>query len=132
MRRAAALLVLLCALMAPASPAGAQSSPFGPLPPAATPTPEPVPTPEAVADQSSVGRGLLLGIGGVVLLLFVAIGTFIARDARRNLTDEDRRSLERSEHPSQPAAERRQGERAKQRHRAKTRAQKKARKQQRR
>ena len=132
MRRFVALLVLATVLAVPVA-ARAQSSPFSPLPAGSTPAPAPTATPAPVADQSSVSRPMLLGIAGAVLLLFVAIGVYIARDARRNLTEADRRALERGEDsPPRPAAERRQAERSKQRNRARTRAQKQARKKQRR
>jgi uncharacterized protein HemX len=126
MRRATVLLALLLALAAPAA-ALAQNSDFGPLPPAVTPSPAPTATPKSVADQSSVSRPLLLGIAAVVALLFLGIGMYISRDARRNLTDEDRRALERAEKPITPA-DRRKAEQARKKARAKTRAQKQARK----
>lgn len=132
MRRAAALLALLIALAAPASPALAQTGggAFGPLPPAVTPSPSPSPEPEGL-DQDDVSTPFLFGIVGAVVLLFVGIGVFISRDARSNLTDSDRRALERSEHPK-PEEEKRQAVRARKKARAKTRAQKQARKKQRR
>jgi len=132
MRRFVALLALATVLAVPVA-ARAQSNPFSPLPAGSTPAPAPTATPAPVADQSSVSRPMLLGIAGAVLLLFVGIGVYIARDARKNLTEADRRALERGEDgPPTPGAERRQAERAKRRNRAKTRAQKQARKKQRR
>ena len=111
MRRLLVLLVLLCAMAAPPA-ALAQSSPFGPLPQAVTPTPSPSPTPGNVNGQSSVSRGLLLGIAGAVAILFLGIGFYISRDARRNLTEEDRRALDRAERPLTPE-ERKQSAQAK-------------------
>ncbi len=122
------LVVLLICLALPAV-ASAQSSPFGPLPQPAAPaaTPEPVQNP---ADQSRVSRGLLFGIAGGVLLAFFAIGVYISRDARRHLTDDDRRALEREQETV--SVERKRTEQTKKKSRAKTRAQKQARKKQRR
>ena len=129
--RVALVLVLLC-LAAPAA-AVAQSSPFGPLPQAQEATPVPTPI-QNQADQGQVSRPLLLGIAGVVAILFLGIGFYISRDARRNLTESDRAALEnrdRGERPLSPG-ERKQAERTKARARAKRSAQKQARKQQRR
>lgn len=128
MRSALVLLILAGCLAAPAS-APAQSSPFGPLPPAQQPTPEPTPV-EDPADQGKVSRPLLLGIAGVVAIAFLGIGFYISRDARRNLTDHDRRSLQ--TRGARSAAERRAAEEAKKKARSRTRAQKQARRKQRR
>jgi hypothetical protein len=128
MRRALALATLLCLLALPAAAVG-QSNPFGPLPPAAPPTPEPTAAPNP-ADQSSVSRPLLLGIAGGVAVLFIGIGFYIARDARRNLTDSDRQKLEHQRERTEQ--QRRDAERAKQKARARSKAQRQARKKQRR
>jgi len=93
MGRVLAVALVLLALAAPAA-APAQTDPFGPLPQSAPSTPQPTPAPSSGADQSDIGRGVLLGIAGAVLLVFVGIGWYITRDARRNLTPEDRRRLE--------------------------------------
>ena len=93
MARSLVLLLLLAALTVPAA-AHAQSSPFSPLPQAQQATPEPTPAPTSVADQQDVSRGLLFGIAGAVLVVFVGIGVYITRDARRNLTDHYRRALD--------------------------------------
>lgn len=132
MRRLLPLLVVL-ALLAPAAAALGQSGggAFGPLPPAVSPSPTPSPVPKSTANQGNVSRPMLLGIAGAVAILFVGIGMYIARDARRNLTEEDRRALDRSERPK-TESERKQAQRARSRSRAKTRAQKQARKKQRR
>jgi hypothetical protein len=79
------------ALLAPAAAAPAQiQNPFNGLPPAqqATPTPTATPTPDTGSD--TVGRTTLYIIGGALLLTFVAIGLWIARDARRALPPEQR------------------------------------------
>ena len=84
MRRLAALLLCL-ALLAPAAPALAQSSPFGPLPqPAPTETPTPDDNSSNILGQD-VGRTTLYLIAGALLVAFVFIGWFISRDARRTL-----------------------------------------------
>jgi hypothetical protein len=79
MRRALVLAVLCLAALPAVAPA--QSNPFGPLPPAQQATPEPTAPPNP-DDQGKVSRPLLLGIAGVVAILFVGIGLYIARDAR--------------------------------------------------
>ena len=122
------LISLLCLAM-PAA-AGAQSSPFGPLPQPAAPAPTAAPIQDS--DQSSLSRSVLFGIAGGVLILFVAIGTYITRDARSHLTDDDRRALERQGVPEDVEAARVRSERAKKKQREKTRAQKQARKKSRR
>ena len=128
MRRLAALLACFF-LLAPAAPALAQSSPFGPLPeaaPTATPTPE---------DNSSnilgqdVGRTTLYLIAGALLVSFVFIGWWISRDARQTL-HESPRSAEAERRRHDPR-ERHRRQREKERARKKTRAQRQARKAQR-
>jgi hypothetical protein len=130
----ARLLVLIALVVALVAPAGAlaQSSPFSPLPPAQQATPEPTPAPTTAADQQDVSRGLLLGIAGAVLVVFVGIGVFITRDARRNLTDADRRAVERGERGERPEDDRRSTEAARKKARAAGKRQRQARKAQRR
>ena len=129
MRRAALVLLLLC-LALPAA-AGAQSNPFGPLPEPVAPqvTAEPI---EAPADQSGISTSVLFLIGAGVLIVFVAIGVYISRDARSQLTDEDRRSLEREREKEGVDSERKRSQQARKKARQRTRAQKQARKKQRR
>jgi hypothetical protein len=127
MRRVLLIALLAFAVLAPA--AGAQSNPFGPLPQPAAPTAAPTEAPTNPADQGSVSRPLLFGIAGGVLLVFVAIGLYISRDARRHLTDHDRRSLEHERESVD--ARRARGEQVKKKARAKTKAQRQARKKQR-
>jgi hypothetical protein len=125
MRRIAVLLLCATFLLAPAAPVLAQSSPFGPLPDAA---PGPTPTPDDNTSNvlgQDVGRSTLYAIAGGFLIVFVAIGWFISRDARQSLPA-DRRDPKPSEHLS--PAERRKRERHKARARQKTKAQKAARK----
>ena len=125
MRRLAALLTCFL-LLAPAAPALAQSSPFGPLPQTA---PTPTPTPE---DDSSnilgqdVGRTTLYIILGALLVAFVFIGWWISRDARSTLHETPHSAeWERRRHDPR---ERHRRQREKERARKKTRAQKQARK----
>jgi hypothetical protein len=125
MRRIACLVLCLAAL-APAAPALAQSSPFGPLPPAA-PASTPVPTPDnssSVLGQD-VGRKTLYAVAGSLLVIFVAIGLFISRDARRTLPSS---VSEEAERRRADPKERHRREREKARARQKTRAQRAARK----
>ena len=111
-----------------AAGAHAQSSPFSPLPQAQQATPAPTPAPTAAADQQDVSRGLLFGIAGAVLVVFVGIGIYITRDARRNLTEHDRRALDHV----RTEQERQRGEVARKKARAKGKRQRQARKAQRR
>jgi beta-lactamase regulating signal transducer with metallopeptidase domain len=127
MRRALVLAALLLALAAPA--AFAQSSAFGPLPPATTPAPTVTPV-KTSTDQASVSKPLLLGIAGAVALLFLAIGLYIARDARSKLTETDRHALERGS--ANVEQQRKEALLRKQKARARAKAQRQARKKQRR
>jgi Zn-dependent protease with chaperone function len=125
MRRLAALLLCL-ALLAPAAPALAQNSPFGPLPQPAEPTPAPTPDNNTSVFGQDVGRSTLYIIAGALLVTFVFIGWWISRDARRSLR-EGPRSLEAERRRHDPH-ERHRRQREKERARKKTRAQKQARK----
>jgi hypothetical protein len=84
MPRRVATAVILLVLLAPAS-ALAQGNDL--LPPTAAPTSTPVPTPAPTASPSSstTGTTTLYIIGVVLLLAFIGIGLWIARDARRSL-----------------------------------------------
>jgi hypothetical protein len=96
--RLAALAALVLALALAAAPARAQlGNPFDNLPPAATPTPTPPPA-DANADDET-GRNTLYAIGGVLLVAFAVIGTWIARDARRSLPKELQEEHRRDEGP---------------------------------
>ncbi len=73
-------LITTTLVLALAAPAGAQSGPFGPLPPAE-------PTPTATPELSSIDNGetsisTIFLIGGALLAGFGAMGWFIMRDAR--------------------------------------------------
>jgi hypothetical protein len=84
LRRVIASAILL-ALLAPAS-ALAQGNDLLP-PTAASPTATPVPTPVPTPDPASqtTGTTTLYVIGAALLVSFVFIGLWIARDARRSL-----------------------------------------------
>jgi hypothetical protein len=121
MTRRIALITTVLALVL-AAPAGAQSGPFGPLPPA-EPTPVATETPTSL-DNGETSVGTIFLIGGALLAGFGVIGWFIMRDARRSLPSDERSSgrrlREEGPHKHQ--------KHAKEKARAKTRAQKQARK----
>lgn len=124
MRRLAAFITVL-ALLVPAPIAPAQdSNPFNGLPPA-QPTAAPTAAPtSSQTDNGNNDRTTLFVIAGGLLVTFLFIGWFIARDARRNLPQDERDHLGRSrdEGPHKHALK------AKQKARAKGRAQRQARK----
>jgi len=122
-RITALLAVLALALAVPASALG-QAGPFSPLPP---PPPEETATPEPVDNDptdSEISQETLGIILGAVVLLFVVIGYYITRDARRALPEDRPRidNLERDEGPH------RKPQQAKAKARQKAKAAKKARK----
>jgi hypothetical protein len=124
MRRAAALLTVL-ALACGGAPALAQDGgsafePLPPPPPAETATPEPPPSVEA---QQETDRRLLLGIAAALIVLFVVIGRFITRDARRMLPADERRGAA----PLRDQGPHRHAKQTKSKARAKTKAQRAAR-----
>ena len=125
MRRILPLLVC-CLLLAPAAPALAQQSPFGPLPQPVEPTPTPTPNDSTNVLGQDVGRSTLYIIAGLLLLTFVFIGWWISRDARKSLHERPHSAeWERRRHDPH---ERHRRQREKERARRKTRAQKQARK----
>ena len=125
MRRIAALLFCFV-LLAPAAPALAQQSPFGPLTQPAEPTPTPTPDTSTNVLGQDVGRTTLYLIAAALLVFFVFIGWWISRDARSTL-HEGPRSAEEERRRHDPH-ERHRRQREKERARKKTRAQKQARK----
>jgi len=126
MRNRFAVLITLFALLVPASAALAQSNnPFNGLPPAqSTPAPTAAPTSTSSADSGQNDRTTLYLIAGILLVVFVGIGTWIARDARRNLPPDERDHLGRTRDQGPHKHERQ----AKAKARAKGRAQRQARK----
>jgi len=127
MRRIAALLFCFV-LLAPAAPALAQQSPFGPLPQPAEPTATPTPadTGGTTVFGQDVSRATLFLIAGGFVLLFIGMGWWISRDARQSLAKDpvSEAALARRADPH----ERHRRQREKERARKKTRAQKQARK----
>jgi hypothetical protein len=84
-RRAAAVLlaVLALAATAPAPAAHAQADPFGDLPQGSQqPTPTPAPVETDPSGGGDLGRTALYAIFGGLVVAFVGIGVWIARDAR--------------------------------------------------
>jgi len=123
MRRLASFITVL-ALLVPAPAALAQSNPFQGLPPA---QPTPAPTVQQTNDTTGNGsndRTTLFVIAGGLLITFLIIGWFIARDARRNLPADERDQLDRRRDEGPHKHELK----AKQKARAKGRAQRQARK----
>jgi len=126
MRTHVATVLAALALLACAAPAAAQDgNAFDGLPPAQQATPEPTAAPNDTS-QDVVGRNTLYIIAGTLLVAFVGIGWWIARDARRALPEHERQRLD---HPNDPDARPHRHERqAKAKARAKSRAQRQARK----
>ena len=122
MRRLVPLLVVLALFAAPAA-AVAQDNPFAPPPVDPNATVPPSPTPTATPDNSlaSTGTKTLYVIGGGLLVLFVGIGVWIARDARRALPESRRGE------PVVAGPAHRRSPEVKQKARARTKAQRKAR-----
>jgi hypothetical protein len=95
MRRGPALLTLVAMLVvAPAAVAQEGGSPFGPVAPSGQPAPsqeQPAPAPQQVpslppvlaAEEDELSPAEALPLVGMSVLLFVAVGVAIARDARR-------------------------------------------------
>jgi hypothetical protein len=123
MRRFVALLVVV-SLAVPAT-ALAQDNPFAPPPinpnaPVQTPAPTPTSTPDN-GSLSGTGRTTLYVIGAALLIAFVGIGVWIARDARRALPESRRNE------PVVAGPGQRRSPQVKQRARARTKAQRRAR-----
>jgi hypothetical protein len=93
MRIRCTALIAALVLLVSAPAALAQSNPFDGLPPA-QPTPAPTVEPVKNAVNDNVGRDTLYLIGAALLVAFVGIGMWIARDARRNLPPEERDQLD--------------------------------------
>jgi hypothetical protein len=88
LRRTIALTLVLLLLAPAAALAQGGADPFQPLPP---PQPTPAPTPEPPDDpfgDDLGGATTLYAIAGGLLVVFVIVGWFISRDARRTLPSE--------------------------------------------
>jgi hypothetical protein len=127
MSRPVAVLLAALALLVPAAPALAQN-PFGPLP-QTQPTAVPTPAPTQSSTQSDTGTQTLYLIGAVLLVSFLLIGLWIARDARRRVPEHHHRGRHMIAEPERGMpGERRRDPKAKQQARKKARAQRQARK----
>ena len=116
MRRRLAITTLVLVALLPAAAFG-QGNAFGPLPQSAPP-PVPTPTPAKIATQDSVGRSTLLLIALGVAVVFAGMGMAITRDARGNLTEDDRLALERGTGTPKQTAKQRNAAKAKARQKA--------------
>jgi hypothetical protein len=129
-RRIAVALTLIC-LLAPAGAALAQGNPFTPLPvgtPTPASTPAPASTPSSTSSLQDTGSRTLLLIGVALLVSFVAVGVWIARDARRRAPEHHRgRHMIAEPAPGEPR-ERRRDPKAKAHARRRAKAQRQARK----
>ena len=92
MRLRLAILTCLLVLLAPAGALAQDGNPFdGSLPPA---QPTPAPTTEPVDDNDDeIGRNTLWVIGGGVAIALLIFGFWISRDARSNLSEDERDHL---------------------------------------
>jgi hypothetical protein len=111
MARRLVVALTLCCLLVPVATAAAQSNPFTPLP-AATPTPASTPaptsTPSSTSSLSDTGSRTLLLIAAGLLAVFLAIGIWIAKDARRNAPEHHRgRHMMAEPAPGEPRERRR-------------------------
>lgn len=133
MTRLAALLLVVAALAAALAPAAARAQGNDLLPPAtggaaATATPAPTATPTPDPGSSTTSRTTLIVIGLGLLAVFVAIGLWIARDARRALpTDHHRHRRSSAEPLAAEGAPRPRSPQVKQRARRRGKAQRHAR-----
>ena len=118
-------LLFMLVLLAPATAPAQDGNPFDGLPPA-QPTPAPTQEPVDSSADDNVGRTTLYIIGGGLLVFFIGIGVWISRDARANLTEEERDHL-RGVHKRDEGPHKHERA-AKQKARAKGRAQRQARK----
>ena len=126
MRHRLAILTLALVLLAPAAAIAQDGNAFdGQLPPAQpqqTATPEPANT----ANDAAIGTTTLWIIGGGVALALLLMGVWISRDARSNLTEDEREHL-RGVHKRDEGPHKHERQ-AKAKARAKGRAQRQARK----
>ena len=126
MRHRLAILTCLLVLLAPAAALAQDGNPFdGSLPPAQQ-TPAPTSEPVDNGNDDEVGRNTLWVIGGGVAIALLLFGFWISRDARSNLTEDERDHL-RGVHKRDELAHKHERQ-AKAKARAKGRAQRQARK----
>jgi hypothetical protein len=93
MRHRLAILTLALILLAPAGALAQDGNPFdGSLPPAQQ-TPAPTPEPADTANDEAIGTTTLWIIGGAVAVALLMFGFWISRDARSNLSEEERDHL---------------------------------------
>ena len=93
MRHRLAILTCALVLLAPSGALAQDGNPFdGSLPPA-QPTPAPTPESTDTSSQDDVGRNTLWIIGGGVAVALLIFGFWISRDARSNLSEEEREHL---------------------------------------
>ena len=93
MRHRLAILTLALVLLAPAAAIAQDGNPFdGSLPPA-QPTPAPTVEPADSADDDAIGTTTMWIIGGAAAIALLLVGFWISRDARSNLSEEERDHL---------------------------------------
>jgi hypothetical protein len=129
MRRCLAPALTFLALLAVAAPAVAQDNPFAPPTlPQQTAAPTVTATPDTSSNSATeTGTRTLYVIMAALLVAFVAIGVWIARDARRSIPEHRRgRHAMAEPAPGEPRP-RRRDPKSKARARSKARAQRRAR-----
>lgn len=128
MRRHAVIAAAVLALLLPAAPALGQGNPFQPPQPA-VPTTAPTPTATPQGGGADTGTRTLYVIAAGLLVVFVGIGVWIARDARRSVPEHHhhRGSRAMAEPAPGESGPRKHDPRAKERARKKARAQRRAR-----
>ena len=93
MRHRLAILTLALVLLAPAGALAQDGNPFDRNLPPAQQTPAPTPEPVDTANDEAIGTTTLWVIGGAVAVALLMFGFWISRDARSNLSEEERDHL---------------------------------------